>query len=46
MKKLIEHDWLGNLREFNKVMESAIEDTKDNVIRADNIKFGDISFLR
>ena len=46
MKKLIEHDWPGNLREFNKVMESAIEDTKDNVIRADNIKFGDISFLR
>ena len=46
MEKLMEHNWPGNLREFNKVMEAAMNDSRDYIIRADNIKFGNISFLQ
>ena len=46
MEKLMEHDWRGNLREFNKCMANAMIEAKDRTIRADHISFGSVSFLR
>ena len=44
LEKLMNHDWPGNLREFNKCLAGAMIQAKEHVIREEHIHFGDLSF--
>lgn len=45
-EKLENYSWPGNIRELNKCLRRAMKHAKDGVIRAEQIDFGEFSFLQ
>ncbi len=46
IEQIESYSWPGNVRELHKCLKRALRNAENNVITADAIDFGDISFLR